>query len=97
MMDDIRFRGERVNSRIATVRQEIPQTATGLNKQVALAIPFWPEVISTTEIARELEISVPSVTSRIATVQEEYKVFQHKKGFSRIKPDYSNIEERRND
>ncbi|WP_321301005.1 hypothetical protein [uncultured Sphaerochaeta sp.] len=95
MMDGIELRGERINSRVTALRPERAKIATGLNKQVALAIPFWPEVITTTELSEKLGISLPSVTSRIATVQEEYLIFQHFKGFSRIKPDYSNIEARR--
>jgi len=95
MMEVIELRGERVNSRVTALRPERAKVATGLNKQVALAIPFWPEVITTTELSEKLGISPPSVTSRIATVQEEYLIFQHFKGYSRMKPDYSNINQRR--
>ncbi|MEA4866239.1 MAG: hypothetical protein VB088_12675 [Sphaerochaeta sp.] len=91
---NLELRGERVNSNVEPMRLPQPRVATGINKTIAEAIPYWPEVISTTELAQKVGLSLTSVAVRIASIQEEYMVFQHRKNFSRIKPDYSNIEER---
>ncbi len=91
---DLGLRGERVNSRMEPMRLPQPRVASGINKTIAEAIPYWPEVINSSELARKVGLSVTGVTVRIASMQEEYKVFQHRKNFSRIKPDYSNLEAR---
>lgn len=94
MTIDLGLRGERVNSRVNPMRLSIHKSACDLNRRIGEAIPYWPEVISSTELAQKMGLSVTATVSRVAGVQEEFMVFQHKKGFSRIKPDYSNIEER---
>lgn len=88
---DLGLRGERVNSRVEPMRLPEQRVATGINKAIAEAIPYWPEVINTTELARKVGLSITQVASRIASIQEEYKVFQHRKDYSRLKPDYSNL------
>ncbi|MDT4761834.1 hypothetical protein [Sphaerochaeta sp. PS] len=98
MSEELELRGERVNSRSTTpMRKQIAKVAKGINKRIAENIPFWPEVISYPELAAKVGLSVTATTARIAGVQEQYMVFQHRKGISRIRPDYSNIEIRRND
>jgi hypothetical protein len=92
------LQGERVNSKNTTpMRKPVARVASGINKAIAEAIPFWPKVISSLELASNVGLSVTAVVSRIAGVQEEYKVFQHKRGFSRIKPDYTNMEQKGKD
>jgi len=93
MSEELELRGERVNSRCTTpMRKPIPRIAKGINKSIAENIPFWPEVISCPELAEKVGLSVTATTARIAGIQEEYKVFQHKKGVSRIRPDFSNLD-----
>lgn len=91
---DLGLRGERVNSRVEPMRLPEQRVATGINKAIAEAIPYWPEVINTTELSRKVGLSITQVASRIASIQEEYKVFQHRKDYSRLKLDYSNLETR---
>jgi hypothetical protein len=93
MNEELELRGERVNSKCtAPMRKPISRIAKGINKNIGENIPFWPEVISLPELARKVNLSVTATTARIAGVQEQYMVFQHMKGVSRIRPDFSNID-----
>ncbi|MBI9095568.1 MAG: hypothetical protein JEY71_11860 [Sphaerochaeta sp.] len=92
MMEILELQGERVGSPPEPIKMPTPRIAKGINKEIAENIPFWPEVISYPELAGKVGLSVTATTARIAGVQEQYMVFQHKKGVSRIRPDFSNID-----
>lgn len=91
MMEILELRGERVGSPPEPMKKPIPRIAKGINKEIAENIPYWPVVISYPELAGKVGLSVTATTARIAGIQEQYMVFQHKKGVSRIRPDFSNI------
>jgi len=92
MSEELELRGERVNSRCTTpMRKPIQKIAKGINRSIAENIPFWPEVISYPDLAGKVGQSVAATTARIAGIQEQYMVFQHRKGVSRIRPDFSNL------
>jgi hypothetical protein len=93
MSGELELQGERVNSRVSTMKKPFIREIDIVGKKIAQEIPFWPEKTSVVEIARKTGMTVSSVSSRIPSIQEPYLVFQEDHDYSRIKPDFSNMEQ----
>lgn len=61
--------------------------------RIATAVPFWPETISTNELVAITGMHYAAVVSRIYTIQETFRIFDHNGRWSRLNDDLSNIEE----
>lgn len=90
----IELRGERVKSHENPMKAVVVKEVEGLTREIGEMIPFWPETISTAEIAKQLGITPTAVLRRLISAQDHFKIFQHGVRYSRLKPDYSNIDEK---
>ena len=93
MSEEKELRGERVNSKVyVPMKQALARKAQGMNKKIVELIPFWPETIGLPEISKAVGISQSAINARMPGIQEEFLVFQHGTVYSRIKPDFSNLD-----
>lgn len=86
--------GIRVDSasraRTAVRHYEFPSKASRETREMAEAIPYWPETIRYTELEQITGMTKNSIVSRISSCHGEYKIFSDRGKLSRLKPDLSN-------
>jgi hypothetical protein len=82
-------------------REQVPIKAsmkkgalTDLNRQIAEAIPYWPVTINQLDLARRFGMTVKKIRYRIDVAQDEYLIFEEDRELSRLKRDFSNVDER---
>jgi len=86
--------GTRISSRsVQLPRPRITHRAVDeKNRLIGESIPFWPEVIKGSRLAKSLNITRMALDGRIDTIQEAYMIFIVPAGYSRLKDDLSNID-----
>lgn len=60
---------------------------------IAQAIPYWPQTVSQSVLARKFGMTRNQLEAKLATFQDAFMVFQDENGFSRLKDDLSNLQE----
>ena len=88
------MQGVRVNSRELVPIQvsKRKKDITDMNRQIAEAIPYWPESIDMLSLAKRFGLTTKRIRYRIDVFQDEFLIFQDGDRFSRLKRDYSNME-----
>ncbi len=82
--------GIRANSATRAIQYEFPSRARADTKEMAEAIPFWPETIRYVDLERVTGLSRNNIISRISSCHGDYKIFTDRGQLSRLKPDLSN-------
>ena len=74
-----------------TARQyDFPSRASRETREMAEAIPYWPETIRYTDLEKITGMTKNSIVSRISACHGDYKIFTDRGRLSRLMPDLSN-------
>lgn len=75
---------------MAKGKSVLKRNTSELTDKMAQDIPYWPEVIQPSVLAKRYGINTQSISGRIASCHDRYLIFNDHGRLSRLKRDLSN-------